>query len=444
MGVQPRCKVGLDGPGRQCRSAARSLAHGAMPRPVLTDEQKEAARVAASTELAYLLARQGVAEGNQLLFYHAGVTTIEKFASLAKDRDDLLQVLRDHWELDQGQGLEERVQVASIVCAQQASQTRVKKAAEVEAEFDVQNAAKPLVSTEWSSLREALDKRLGVLEDRVIPAKDYVEKKLADVEAGEYRAEPLTEVVSKDEVDPDAMVPVWDARGRFTMRRSASKVPEPANAEQLRRRMSIMKNAFVMISLRHTNRQELQGEWERTFEEYKDYLLGEYVYMLAAKDADGNTIATANLVLSYEHAVRKKAVKLVNSEGLAFPVALKQSWKDPTVKERCFTTPLALYAKRPTAGAEWEVRKTYKGDKGDKGFKGKGKGGKGGKSNLQHCASHTPEGKPVCYRFNNPKEKCKAAKCKFEHVCGLCFSPKHPMHACGEKTRQEQDTQGTA
>lgn len=178
---------------------------------------------------------------------------------------------------------------------------------------------------------------------------------------------------------------------------------------------------------------------------YKDYLLGEYVYMLAAKDADGNTIATPpwTLVLSYELAVRRRAVKIVNSEGKPMPVALKAAWKDPTVKERYFTTPLALHTKRPTPAAEWEAGKWHKGQYKGEGKGAKGKKGKGGKSNLQHCASHTPEGKPICYRYNNAKEKRKAKKCRFEHVCGLCFSPKHPMHACDAKTRQD-DTQGTA
>ena len=412
---------------------------------MLSEEQKAAARAGASTELAYLLSRQEVAEENQLLFYHIGVTSIDKFATIAKDRDDLVEVLKEHWELDQSRDLEQRVQVAAIICAHQNAQARVKKAAEVDAEYDAQEITKPVVSSEWTAMREALDKRLGVMEDRVVPAKEYVEKKLADVEVGEYRAELLTEVVAKDEVEPDTLLPVWDSRGRFTIRRGATKVPEPMNAEQLRRRLTVMKNAFIMISLKHTNRKELQGEWDRTFEEYKDYLLGEYVYMLAAKDSDGNTISTPpwSLVIAYELAVRRKAVKLVNSEGHSMPVALKMAWRDPTVKERHFTTPLALHSKRPTPQVEWEASKFMKQQfKGDGKGKGKDKkGGKGGKSNLQHCASHTPEGKPVCYRYNNPKERCKAKKCRFEHVCGLCFSPKHPMHACDAKTRQD-DTQG--
>ena len=103
---------GVGGLMRRALSARRT-----MPRPALTEEEQKKAREAASTELAYLLARQQVSEENQLIFYHVGVTTIEKFASLAKDREDLIEVLRTHWELDQGRSLEERVQIASIICA---------------------------------------------------------------------------------------------------------------------------------------------------------------------------------------------------------------------------------------------------------------------------------------------------------------------------------------
>ena len=84
-----------------------------MRRPAIAEEQKAAAKSNASTELMYLLARQEVSEENQVIFFHAGVT-IEKFASFAKDRDDLVKVLKDSWELDQARSLDARVQVAGI------------------------------------------------------------------------------------------------------------------------------------------------------------------------------------------------------------------------------------------------------------------------------------------------------------------------------------------
>ena len=424
-----------------------SLGSREMPRLVLSAEQERAADGAAGTDLKFLLARQEVSVANQRLFYHHGVTTIEKMANIAKDREDMVKMLKEHWDLDQDASLDARVQVAAILCAYTNAQARSQRAAEVDAEHDVQEWTKPVVAGEWAAMKSALERRHGLMEDRVMPSKEYVEKKLAEVEQGEYRAEALSEVVAKEEVDPDSMIPIWDTKGRLTMKRGASKVPDPSNAEELRRRLGVMKNALELVALKHTNRNELQGDWAKVFEEYKEYLLGEYVFGLSAKDVDGNVVATPpwSLVLSYEHAVRKQAVKLVNTEGKPWVVSLKIAWKDATIKERNFTTPLALYAKRPPPpwrdnAQQSAFRKTEAKGK----SKGKGKSGKG-KQQGGHCATHTPEGDMICFRFNTPGEKCKAKKCKFKHVCGSCFSAKHPMFECNTKSRQDPnlDTQGS-
>ena len=158
-----------------------------------------------------------------------------------------------------------------------------------------------------------------------------------------------------------------------------------------------MRNTYtrwrvVMISLKHSNRRELQGAWEETVEQYKDYLLGDYVYGLSAKDAEGQTFAAPpwKLVIAYEKAIRKQAVKITNTEGKPLTVALKTAWKDATVKERNFTTPLALYAKRPLP--PWREQPAQKWPATDKGGKGKekGKGKKGkGRGSSSHCATHT-------------------------------------------------------
>ena len=102
-------------------------------------------------------------------------------------------------------------------------------------------------------------------------------------------------------------------------------------------------------------------------------------------------------------------------------------------------------AKRPSAPA-WRSdsgppQKYQKGNQQQQKGKAKGKGKKGPAGG--HCASHTPAGDMICYRFNSG-EKCKAAKCKFKHVCGLCFSDKHALPECTGKTRQDppRDTQG--
>lgn len=51
---------------------------------------------------------------------------------------------------------------------------------------DTQQWAKPVVG-EWAAMKIALEKlRQGVLEDKVMPGKEYIEKKLAEIEGGQY------------------------------------------------------------------------------------------------------------------------------------------------------------------------------------------------------------------------------------------------------------------
>eukprot|EP00435_Cladocopium_sp_Y103_P074484 s15_g49.t1 len=265
-------------------------------------------------------------------------------------------------------------------------------------------------------MKAGLEKAVGTLEERLIPAKEFMEKKLQEVESGDYRAEDLTEVVSREEVDPDSLVPQWDAKGTLSVRRGATRVKEPGNPEALRHRLTVLRNAWQMLSLRHTNRPELQGDYVKTFEDLKDYLLGDHVYGLHARDAEGLTLAAPpfSLVLSYEKAVRKEAAKRMNQEGTPFPAALRAAWRDPLTKERYFTTPLALVAKRPSAppAGSREDPSTKKQRFEPKGGKGKGQG-KG--KQMPGCATHNKAGVPICYRFNTVGEKCKQKKCKFAH-----------------------------
>ena len=43
-------------------------------------------------------------------------------------------------------------------------------------------------------------------------------------------------------------------------------------------------------------------------------------------------------------------------------------------------------------------------------------------------AGTTPDGRQICFAFNNPSENCKG-KCGRVHCCRKCFG-EHPMSAC--------------
>lgn len=57
-------------------------------------------------------------------------------------------------------------------------------------------------------------------------------------------------------MDPDSVVPQWDARGALTMKRCSGKVKEPGKPPLLKPRLTVMRDAYQMVALRCTNRAE--------------------------------------------------------------------------------------------------------------------------------------------------------------------------------------------
>ena len=182
------------------------------------------------------------------------------------------------------------------------------------------------------------------------------------------------------------------------------------------------------------------------FEKYKDYLLGDYVYGVRSAEAPGAMIPPWTLVLGYEHAIRKFANKLVSQEGYKLGEALKKAWKDATIKERHFISPLSLYGKRtaeappaPPTGAERPGKGGKKGGKkGANSTKGQPTTYQSGKG-----SSRTPENHPICFRYNAKGGCKKGAKCHFTPVCSLCFGQR-PRHQCTAAASKAADTQGAA
>ncbi|CAE7346838.1 DSK1 [Symbiodinium sp. KB8] len=354
----------------------------------------EASLAKGSSDLRFLLTHHKVTADEQAKLYDNSIDTVAKFAAFVSDATDLREVLKTDLGIDPASSLSLRAQAASLMVAWETAKARVKTQAEAEATNEVREWAKPIPQTDYIAMRQAFATQFGDLEDKHIPAKEYIEKKLHELETGEFRAEPLTEVISRDEVDPDVLLPRWNA---------------------------MLQNALIMIKLKHPGRAELA---DVTFAE------------------SGSLIPPWPLILSYEHAIRKHAYKLMATDGRSFGDALSKAYKDATVKERHFTTPLALHAKRPSPTVPPPPLNPYQRDP----KKGKGKQGKGKDKQptkfgtLAGTSNRTPDGKPICYRFNAKGGCKKGAKCHFAHVCLHCFA-KHPATECPSLKNKKDDKQ---
>ena len=183
-------------------------------------------------------------------------------------------------------------------------------------------------------------------------------------------------------------------------------------------------------------------------------MLGEHVLGLKARNKEGEVIAAPefDLMLSYDYQIRRQMVKLVK-EGATIAEALKEAMTDTTIKERHFLTPNVYSQVSSTASASKGDYQRSRSPPWRRGSwntdfyeqpKGKGKGKKGGKGKTKkgrQMHDRTPDGRQICWRWNNPRERCRF-QCGRLHVCQLCFGS-HPAHAC-DGSGGSKDTAGAA
>ena len=194
-----------------------------------------------SSDLRFTLSRN-VPDEMQAHFFENGVTSVGKFSSFFRDEADLVNVLRDDFNVDAANALSDRAKVASVICSWKDTVTKAKRQAEVEAEMNSREWTKPIPVCDNVQLRNVFQNAVGHVVDRVLPSKEYLEKKLQELENGEFRAETLAEVVSKDEIDPDVLVPIFDSKGSLSVKKGSTTVAMPTGPEQLRWRLSVMQN----------------------------------------------------------------------------------------------------------------------------------------------------------------------------------------------------------
>ena len=220
--------------------------------------------------------------------------------------------------------LTSRALAASFVVAWQAAQARIKGQAELEAASQLREWAQPLPQTDYTAMWQAFALKFGEPEDKHVPAKEYIEKKLRELETREFMAEPLSEVLSRDEIDPRLSCRSGIARARWCSRRL------------------VMANALLMIGLHHPGRVELKDTNQQLFEKYKDYLLGDYCYGLRSNEASGSLAPLWTLVLSYENAIRNPA-----SKWLPVRSGLPTRWRRRGKKRREISPPPVAMQQAP-------------------------------------------------------------------------------------------------
>jgi hypothetical protein len=406
----------------------------------------------AGSDFKFLLDRENVETAIQTQIYAAGILTVKQFAAVVDDKTELRQVMKESFGLDGNANLGTRVSVSKVLVAWTSARARALKMADAEGEAESRNLPKDISSGDYHSMRTVFEERFWELTDRELPGRSYIEKKLDEIEKNDLKPEMLSDVVSREEDEPDSMKVNWGAGGELKALKISAKVPLPTDTETFRHRIILLGTAWLFISFHQTNRSSLVGLSPQLFQQYLAYLLGEHVLGLLLRDGRGVEIQGPawHLLIAYEFSVRKKATDLMR-KGMPFREALRQSWECPMTKERYFSTPLAMdtvtrrpfpqqqprpqpqepFVKRAKIEDEEAKRKPSTKNRQAASASKRAKMEETAKKHSKYNgALVNADGKPMCFKFNTGG--CKNSKCLYQHACGGCFKQNVSMKDCAK------------
>ena len=369
--------------------------------------------------------------------------TVKRFSSLADDRGALRQALTDDFQM-RPDSAANRAAIAAVVSAWESAKFAHEEEVKIRQEAKAMGTMRPLPHSDRTAMIRALERNQGdEIGERDQPSADYVAMLLEEIEQDEPQVHPLDEVTSRKDSQTQQLQSSLDQSGRVRITRQKQKGKLPTNTEELRAKLRLETNAWLMIASKMKNKVYLRNLERRHFEQYVEYLLGEKCYNMRVPTASGEKAALQppwHILLDYEFEMRSYAFKRARKDGMELGAALAQATTNSELKELHFTSPVTFASmQRPAKFGRWEsaqasnpnVQGQGKGQTG-KGKGTKGKKGKGGKQysttflpgTKLELVTHTPDGQEICYKFNMRGKKCDG-KCGRVHVCRVrgCGQP---------------------
>jgi hypothetical protein len=405
-------------------------------------------------DMRYLLEEKGVDDELINSLTASGITTISRLSLLEDTRAGMRKVIEQTFKLDPDVG-NNRMRQVCLLDAWETATCNTAEDRRQQAEAKATRLPRILPRAQHISLRRATEAVFGELPDRIAPGPALMETILEMIEEGTLEAVPLTQVTCVEDGEDMKQGAVIEPSGVVRIKRGRQEVTMPRDSEDLRRRLRTWGLTFTYAKLKHPTRAWLSSATPEVIADYCDYLMGDTVKGLKAKNDRDEVVATPSFhqVLHYDFHVRKEQARLI-AKGHSFKDALLAACSDYTIRERHFVTPLALSSLAPRQRqrsrsprraaapnpARWQGASGSKGSKGGKGGKGSEMGARGGKSQEGRgkLAYTTPDGTPICFAYNNPDEKCSGS-CGRTHVCRECFGA-HPAFSCPGSSGSKGET----
>ena len=269
------------------------------------------------------------------------------FAALADSKQEARTALARDLGIDAAANAGARAALAAVVAAWQQAADTAEKERSLKAEARVMGLPKPLLQSERQAMRVAVERQLGAMDEREEPSPDYLAVKLEEVEGGDLLASSLDEVGCLRDDMHGQLQSSLDSSGRLRIVKEKKKAKMP------------------MLAARFRNKPWFENLTSKTYQRYVDFLLGEKIYQLQIPRGDGSAQTVAanpswDLMINFEHKLRKEAYRRASREGRALSVTLEEVVNDATLKETYYVTPLTLeLARRSTAASSSAEKRNF-------------------------------------------------------------------------------------
>jgi len=429
-------------------------------------------------ELSYLLDELEIPEEVQANLSAREIKKIGVFAKVEPTEELFREWLKADLGLNPATSVGERVTVAKMAEAWEASRQRATTSRKLEAEARVSGQTREMLKGVHLALRRACARTHGTVEDRRCPGRAYLENRLEQLDDGELEAEPLSKVTTvaiEQETVSSSVSSGVDVRrdGLLHVVKGKRTAPLPSGPEQYRAVMKVMALHWEMVHLKGAGRAILKDYTVQVFDRHVDYILGDECHLIGEANPTMCCGPTWDLLMKYEFEVRKRAIRTVNEGGATLAEAMVAARTSIEHRTSYFITPLAMPHSRialPPASSEPRGNKRPAeeafgpSDRGAAPPPSSGKGGpKGGKNankaktkqsnrdttidQLKKLSARAAyrvirsdpdrfkaqfkgaDGVPRCHNFQ--MGACTASGCKYTHICLRCGGA-HSIVRCPE------------
>ena len=247
------------------------------PVPVPSDAEAQTARANAAPDFVFVLNSEGVSQDLQNRIFHSGLLTSKAFANYAFEASEFKDAMKDDFEVDTAAGWQARATLSKLKGAWDTCRSQVSKRQEAHAAAEFRLMPKPMAPSEHESMKNAYKARFWELDDHLVPSQSYIEQLQNAVEKGQFRAEPLSEVLDADQVEPGVLRPRFDNDGNLQALKTKVTRPLPEDTEGLRARLTLLGVGWQFLALSQPHNPQLADVSPRLHDEYIAYLLGKHV-----------------------------------------------------------------------------------------------------------------------------------------------------------------------